>query len=133
VLGPLFLLSGLSSAAALLAVLEPSAQARHRLSSLDLCFIAAETAALVLMFIGLASGGAAQRAAAYLFFGGAYTALFWIGIVFTGLLLPAVIEYLHRTGQAQATVYPAVLVLLGGFALRVIILFAGQASRWEYL
>ena len=132
-LGPLFLLSGLSGAAALLALIEPTAEGRLRLGMLDVKLIGAEFATLVLILIGLASGGAAQRAAASLVTGGRFTALFWIVIVMVGLVLPAIIELLHRFRRAQATLYPQALVLLGGFALRMIILLAGQASHWGTL
>jgi formate-dependent nitrite reductase membrane component NrfD len=129
-LGPLFLLSGLSGGAALLVLLEPSSDAQLRLGMLDVKLIGAEFATLALILIGLSSGGATQRAAAQLVLGGPFTAPFWIAIVMMGLALPAIIDLLHRFRRAQASFYPAALVLLGGFALRMIILLAGQASRW---
>ncbi|HEV2495039.1 MAG TPA: NrfD/PsrC family molybdoenzyme membrane anchor subunit [Terriglobia bacterium] len=132
-LGPLFLLSGLSGGAALLILLEPSREAQLRLGMLDVKLIGAESATLALILIGLSSGGAAQRAAAQLVLGGSFTAVFWIAIVMMGLALPATIELFHRFKRAQASFYPAALVLLGGFALRMIILLAGQASRWGTL
>src|ERR1051326_2087062 len=132
-LGPLFLLSGLSGGVALLVLLEPSPEARLRLGMLDVKLIGAEFATLTLILIALASGGAAQREAAQLLMGGPFTAAFWIAIVMMGLALPAAIELLHRFRRAQASFYPPALVLLGGFALRMIILLAGQASRWGTL
>lgn len=132
-LGPLFLISGLSGGAAVLVLLETSEDARLSLGILDVKLIGAEIATLALVLIGLASGGAAQRAAAHLLLGGSFTALFWIAIVLIGLALPAAIELLHRFRRAQASLYPPALVLLGGLALRMIILLAGQASRWGTL
>jgi protein NrfD len=132
-LGPLFLVSGLSGAAALLVLLESSEDARGDLSMLDMKLIGVEFGTLVLLLIGQASGGAAQRAAAHLFLGGDFTALFWIVIVIVGLAVPVTIELLHRCGRAQASIYAPALVLLGGFALRFIFLLAGQASHWERL
>jgi formate-dependent nitrite reductase membrane component NrfD len=130
-LGPLFLISGLSTATALLALLEPTEQGKHWLGSLDLKLIGAEGAVLVLMMIGLFTGGAVQRSAAGLLFGGAYTAVFWALVVVIGLLVPVALEVAHRRGRAQATAYVPILVLVGGFALRAVILLAGQASGWE--
>ncbi|MCL5044573.1 MAG: polysulfide reductase NrfD [Deltaproteobacteria bacterium] len=129
-LGPLFLISGLSTGAAALALLESSEPDRERLSALDLKLIGAEAATLALLLVGLTTGGAAQRAASQLFLGGSFTALFWVAVVLAGLAMPALLELLHRLGRAQDTVYAQVLVLLGGFALRMVFLLAGQASRW---
>jgi formate-dependent nitrite reductase membrane component NrfD len=130
-LGPLFLLSGLSGAAALLALAVRSE--RHWLGSLDMKLIAAEAAVLVLLLIGLATGGAAQRDAARLLVGGEFTGAFWAAVVAAGLILPLLLELLHRAGKAQETVYTPLLVLCGGFALRAVILLAGQASNWGLL
>ncbi|MBI4877006.1 MAG: polysulfide reductase NrfD [Acidobacteria bacterium] len=130
-LGPLFLLSGLSSAVALLALLVPAE--REWLSALDLKLIAAEAGALVLLLIGMATGGEAQRGAARLLLGGDFTGAFWAAVAITGMVLPAGLELLHRRGRAQDTLVAPVLVLCGGFALRAVILLAGQASHWGIL
>ncbi len=130
-LGPLFLTSGLSGALALLMLIERDDGERERLGALDLKVIAVEAALLLLILIGLATGGAAQRDAAHLLLGGGFTALFWVLVVFIGLLLPATLELLHRRGLAQASSYASILVLAGGLALRAVFLSAGQASGWR--
>jgi formate-dependent nitrite reductase membrane component NrfD len=130
VLGPLFLVSGVSGAAALLYLLERDPGQRRRLASLDVKLMAGEAALLALLLLGLWTGGAAQRAAAALLFGGEFTAVFWVAVVLIGLALPAAIELLERAGRAQHTAYVPVLVLAGGLALRAVILLAGQASHW---
>ncbi len=131
VLGPLFLASGLSGAAALLMLLEPDAELKHGLSKLDGRLLGVEALVLGLYFLALATGGQAQREAAGLFFGGAYTAVFWIGVMFLGMVVPLLLEKWQQAGRAQVTVIPQVLVLLGGAALRAVLVLAGQASRWE--
>lgn len=131
VLGPLFLASGLSGAAALLMLLEPDAELRHELARLDARLLGAEGLVLTLYFVALATGGQAQREAAQLFFGGPFTAVFWIGVMFLGMVMPLLLERWQQAGRAQATVIPPVLVLLGGAALRAVVVLAGQASRWE--
>lgn len=132
-LGPLFLLSGLSAAAALLVLLETDTGWRRRLARLDAGFIAAEAVVLALFFLALLSGGHAQRAAAGLFFGGPFTAVFWIAVAFAGMALPVWLERLEGKGRvAHSAVAPA-LVLSGGMALRAVLVFAGQASQWEVL
>ncbi len=115
----------------MLVLLEPTEKGKHWLGSLDLKLIGAEGAVLALMMIGLFTGGAVQRSAAGLLFGGAYTAVFWSLVVIIGLLVPVALEVAHRHGRAQATAYVPILVLVGGFALRAVILLAGQASGWE--
>ncbi|HEU5163756.1 MAG TPA: NrfD/PsrC family molybdoenzyme membrane anchor subunit [Thermoanaerobaculia bacterium] len=126
-LGPLFLASGLSSAAALVMLLAHrdgalAAKARRW----DLAAIGAEAALLALFFVGLASGTAGGRAAFDAFFGGTYTAAF-VSLVFVpGIVLPAAMEGGHRGAHAGSRVAP-VLVLLGGLALRWIFVAAGQS------
>ncbi|MCS7041587.1 MAG: polysulfide reductase NrfD [Bryobacteraceae bacterium] len=132
-LGPLFLASGLSAAAALLVLLEKDGQWRDRLAALDLRFLAAEALLLALFFLALATGGHAQRAAAGLFFGGPYTAVFWVMVAFAGIALPAWLERLERRRRIAHSAVAPVLVLFGGLALRAVILLAGQASHWEVL
>ncbi|MBI5084535.1 MAG: polysulfide reductase NrfD [Acidobacteria bacterium] len=130
-LGPLFLASGLSGAAALLMLLEPDEGLRHGLAKLDARFLGAEALVLALLFAVLSTGGASQRSAALLFFGGQFTAVFWIGVMFLGMLMPWLLERWQRAGWAQNSVVPPVLVLFGGAALRAVIVLAGQASHWE--
>jgi formate-dependent nitrite reductase membrane component NrfD len=132
-LGPLFLASGISSALALLLLLEPDAGARHTLAAVEKKVIGAEAAFLALLLIALATGPAAHRAAAGLLLGGEFTGVFWAGVVFAGMLVPVALEALSRAARAQPSFWPSVLVLLGAFTLRAVILFAGQVSRWEVL
>lgn len=133
VLGPLFLASGLSSAAALLYVLERDNGARHRLAISDQWLLAVEAALLALFLLGLATGGEAQRTAFHLLSGGPFTAVFWVAVVIAGMAIPVMMERLERAGRLQPSIAGPVLVLIGGFSLRAILLWAGQASGWEVL
>lgn len=132
-LGPLFLLSGLSAAAALLLILEKDHAWRRTLARLDVRLIATEAAVLALFFLALSTGGYAQRAAAGLFFGGPYTAVFWLAVAFMGMGLPVWLERLEQRGRIPHSAVPAVFVLFGGLALRAVLVLAGQASSWEVL
>ncbi|UCD25471.1 MAG: polysulfide reductase NrfD [Gemmatimonadota bacterium] len=130
ILGPLFLVSGLSTGAAFLLLYRLADKERVALSKIDMGLIVVELLLITLWFIGLASGGAAARAAVWQFFGGPYTAAFWTLVIALGLVTPLVaeiIEHRHKVVPGRVT---AVLVLIGGFALRWIVVFAGQHSGW---
>lgn len=125
-LGPLFLASGFSSAAALL-MLTPVSHDEHRWAMRwDLVAIGVEAALLALFFAGLFAGGTASREAAALLFGGTYTAVFWSLAVIAGLVIPFAMETLEgRLRLAPAAAAP-LLVLAGGLSLRWILVAAGQ-------
>jgi len=130
ILGPLFLVSGLSTGVAFMLLYRVADHERVLLSKLDMGFITVELALIALWLVGLASGGAAARAAVAQFFGGPYTAAFWTLVIAVGLVAPLVgewIELRHKLVPGRAT---AILVLVGGFALRWIVVFAGQQSGW---
>jgi protein NrfD len=156
ILGPLFLFSGLSAGAALLhlaATFAPAAPAPaglvggafaslvQRLGPVapergtadavvraDLAFIAIEMALIVLLIVGLLSAGAAQIGAARMLVGGTYAWAFWGAIVGAGLLLPLLLQAMELRHLIPHTVVPALLVLAGGFALRWVMVVAGQHS-----
>ena len=130
ILGPLFLVSGLSTGAAFLLLYRLADQERITLSKIDMGLIAVELLLIALWLIGLASGGAEARAAVGQLFGGPYTAAFWTLVIALGLVTPLIaeiIEHRHKVVPGRVT---AVLVLIGGFALRWIVVFAGQYSGW---
>ncbi len=57
--------------------------------------------------------------------GAKFGLLFWIGIVGLGLVVPLIVET-KKTVSAHTSLVISVLVLLGGFFLRYVILYAGQ-------
>ncbi|MCC6156642.1 MAG: polysulfide reductase NrfD [Deltaproteobacteria bacterium] len=128
-LGPLFLVSGLSTGAALFMLFLVSADEHHRLRRWDLVAIGVEILLLAMFFLALAGGGGQTgRDAATLFFGGPFTAVFWSLVVAVGLIVPAVLELLEsRLGLRPARLAQA-LILIGGLSLRWILVLAGQAS-----
>ncbi len=128
-LAPLFLVSGLSTGAALFMLLPVSDDEHHRLRRWDLMAIGVEALLLAMFFVALAGGGGQTgRDAAALFFGGPFTAVFWALVVAVGLLVPALLEVLEsRLGLRPARLAP-VLILIGGLSLRWILVLAGQVS-----
>ena len=129
-LGPLFLVSGLSTGAAFMLLFGLTDRERVFLGRADMGLIAVELAILSLWIIGLATGGSPSQGALYMILGGPYTAAFWTLVVTLGLLAPLFGEWLELKHGAIPGKGTAILVLLGGFALRWILVFAGQATGW---
>lgn len=132
ILGPLFLASGLSAGAAATLLLSKNPSERRAFSKIDLMIIAAELFLIVHMFMGYLAGTQVQIEAAGLFLGGEYTMSFWIFVVFLGLLFPGILEIMELRRFHIPHIIPAVLVIFGSIALRFIIVYAGQVSRWLY-
>ncbi len=126
-LGPLFLVSGISSGAALAMLLRVSPEERSFLARADVHAMWLEIALVLFLLVGLSTGGAAARAGAELFLGGAWTAPFWSIVVIVGLVVPSALEVLEHRLRLRPTVVTPALVLVGGFALRWILVAAGQA------
>lgn len=125
-LGPLFLVSGISSGAALAMLLPVHPEERAFLGRADLHAMWLELALIAFFLVGLATGGEASRAAADLVLGGPYTGPFWALVVIAGLVVPSAMELLERRLHLAATAVAPALVLAGGFALRWILVAAGQ-------
>jgi protein NrfD len=128
VLGPLFLVSGLSSGAAFLLLLRLAAGERRTFVRADMALIFFEVVLLALWFLTLAAGGAGAQAAVRLLFGGDFTAAFWTLVVALGLVTPLVAEWIEARHGVLPGRAAAVLVLLGGLALRWIVVDAGQSA-----
>ena len=156
ILGPLFLFSGLSAAAALVHLVSglarspaPDTMLGGALSSIvqpltpqmpdharaealtraDIAFLAIELTLIALMLIGLSSSSESHVAAAKLLTGGPFTAVFWVGVVAIGIVIPMLLQALELSGRVRHTVIPALLVLGGGITLRWVMVGAGQFSH----
>lgn len=130
ILGPLFLVSGLSAGAAFAHMVSRDREESERLARADNAFLVAELAMIALFLIGLMSGGEAQVRAATLLLGGPFTAVFWAVVVVGGILVPLFIQSLAVTHRIAHTRVAPILVLLGGLALRFVFVYAGQFSHW---
>jgi len=156
ILGPLFLFSGLSAAAALVhlasglvrrpapptmlgGALSAMVQSltpgmpEHRnaaaLTRADVGFLAVELTLIALMFIGLTSSSASHIAAVQLLITGPFAAVFWVGVVAIGILIPMLLQLLELSQRVRHTVVPSLLVLVGGITLRWVMVGAGQYSH----
>jgi len=126
-LGPLFLVSGLSAGAAFMMLFGLDQDERHQLQRWDVVAIVTELVLLGLFLLSLAtSGGAAGSAAAGLFFGGTLTAPFWSLVIVAGLLAPLSMELVEKYRGLRPTLVAPALILFGGLSLRAILVVAGQ-------
>jgi protein NrfD len=131
ILGPLFLVSGLSTSAALVVLGTRAHTERALFTRIDLGLIAVELVIVALLIVNLSTGGAVQLSAARMVLGGEYTLAFWGLFVALGLLVPLMLELWElRGGQRALAVLGPVLVLVGGYILRHVIVGLGQASTW---
>lgn len=143
-LGPLFLFSGLSAAAAMvhlavklptpvwqpLGPRPPEGSTSASLVRADVAFLAVELALIALLLLGLATSTAAHAQAAALLFSWPYALPFWGVVIALGIVVPIALQALELSHRIPHTVLPALLVLVGGFALRWVLVNAGQASHF---
>lgn len=128
VLGPLFLASGISTGAAFMMLFKVGEEEQHNLLRWDMIAIVAELFFIALMLISFAGGNATAQIAGENLLGGKWTALFWSLVVIMGLVVPLVMDIFEmRRGLSLALVTP-VFILVGGLALRAILLYSGQES-----
>jgi formate-dependent nitrite reductase membrane component NrfD len=131
-LGPLFLVSGLSTGAAAIMWMAKTHKEKLAFSRIDLLLIGVELFFIVHMFMGFLASTAVQQEAAALFLGGSYTAIFWIGLVGLGLILPLILETMEVFGYKIPSSIPAFFILAGGLLFRFIMVDAGQVTRYLY-
>ncbi len=131
VLGPLFLVSGMSTAAALVALIAVHRSEKELFTRIDLVLIFVELTFVALFLINLATGTGQQIEALQIVTGGSYTFVFWVVFIGIGLLIPLLLEVLELKGIGKSIAMLApVLVLIGGYVLRQVVLDAGQESTW---
>jgi formate-dependent nitrite reductase membrane component NrfD len=132
ILGPLFLVSGLSTGTAVIMWITKSHYERKIMSRIDLVLIIVELFFITHMIMGMLAGSSVQIAAADLFLGGQFTVSFWVFVIILGLVFPAVLEILELAGYKIPVAVPALLVLFGGLVFRFIMVEAGQITRYLY-
>ncbi len=114
-------------------------RATYLLASSDSLLIGAEilTVFLFIMFAHLTIGNPAQ-AVSIILPGGELATLFWVGVVAVGLVIPVLIELryviptlLYRQPYAMprgVEMAVCVVILIGGFMLRYVVVVAGQLT-----
>lgn len=117
VLGPLFLVSGISTGAALMSLFPLGTKEKHLLHSWDQLAIITEIVLIILYVINLETP---------IFWGDPYTAMFWSLIVGLGLVVPLLMHFIGSLRHLPVSHFIPALVLLGGFMLRWVLVMAGQ-------
>lgn len=132
ILGPLFLVSGLSTGAAAIILLAKTAKERHLFSKVDLALIILELGLIIHMFMGMYAGSQVQLEAMQLLVGGEFTLMFFGFVVILGLIVPGILEALEIKGFKVPVAIPAILILIGGLIFRLVMVEAGQITRYLY-
>ncbi|MCF6170027.1 MAG: polysulfide reductase NrfD [Bacteroidales bacterium] len=132
ILGPLFLVSGLSTGLALTMWMSKSHSERKLLSKIDIVLIGVELFLIIHLLMGFLAAGMVQVEAAQLFLGGEFTVSFWVFVIIMGLAFPVTLEILELFGYKIPIWIPSLLILFGGLMFRMIMVEAGQITRFLY-
>jgi len=132
ILGPLFLVSGVSTGAATIILLSKTTVEKHMFGKIDLVLIIVELALIVHMLMGMYAGSQVQLEAMQLLVNGEFTLMFFGFVVILGLIIPAILELIELIGYKVPSMAPALLVLLGGLIFRFVMVEAGQLTRFLY-
>jgi formate-dependent nitrite reductase membrane component NrfD len=130
IIGPIFLVSGVSTAVALVVLFSKENEEIEFFTRIDIWLIAGEISLFILFIIGMLSSSEQHLKAIQLILGGEMTTYFWVFFFGIGLLLPAFLEFMELKGRKIPGIIAASLVLFGGILLRFIIVEAGQISTW---
>lgn len=130
VLAILFLVSGLSTAAAFVHMIAKDKKEKVELAKADNMFIGIELVVIGLFIIGLLSSSQAGIDGVMLIINGKFAASFWVLVIGLGLLIPLIIQILAVSRRIKHVALAPILVLFGGLMLRFVIVNAGQFSHW---
>jgi formate-dependent nitrite reductase membrane component NrfD len=130
ILGPIFLVSGVSAAAGAIQLASRSHGERLAFERLDVGLILVELFLVGLMIVTMLSGPLQAREAAALVLGGPLTVMFWVLVLAIGLLLPLALESFQLRGYRLPAFLAPALVIAGSLIFRFFIVEAGQATTW---
>ncbi|MCB0749283.1 MAG: polysulfide reductase NrfD [Ignavibacteriae bacterium] len=126
----LFLVSGLSGAAAFVHVIAKNVYERELLAKADNAFLIIELFVIALFIIGLKTATQVQSNAADMLLTGEFASSFWVFVIGIGIVIPLIIQLLAVNHKIHHTPIAPLMVILGGLILRFIIVAAGQYSHW---
>ena len=106
----------------------PPKATAHSLVRYDQLFLVAELIFIGLLVANLLTSSASHAAAAELIMSGPYALPFWGVVVGLGVVVPLLWQGAELAHKVPHTVLPAILVLVGGYTLRWVMVNAGQMS-----
>ena len=130
ILALLFLVSGLSTAAAFVHLIARDRHESEMLAKADNAFLSAEIFTIALLIIGLVSSTRVHIEAAELLLTGAFAPAFWVFVVGMGIVIPLIFQSLAVRHRITHTPAAPIMVIIGGLILRFVIVEAGQVSHW---
>ncbi len=107
----------------------PARRTVDELIRADIAFLVVELLLLGLLIVNLQTSSLSHATAATLIVSGPYAWAFWGVVVALGIFVPLALQGLELGHRIPHTVLPALLVLVGGFALRWVMVNAGQLSH----
>lgn len=126
----LFLVSGLSSAAAFVHLITNDLFERELLAKADNAFLTLELFVFGGFISGLLTSTRAHIEAVRLILDGPFAAYFWVFVIGLGVVVPLSMQLLAVNHKVKHSPVAPVLVIAGGVILRFVIVFAGQYSHW---
>ncbi|MBM3907743.1 MAG: polysulfide reductase NrfD [Gemmatimonadetes bacterium] len=126
----LFLVSGLSAAAAFVHLITTDVYEREMLAKADNAFLTLELFVFGGFITGLLTSTKVHIDAVRLLLDGPYAPVFWVFVIGLGILVPLAIQLFAVNHKIRHTAIAPILVLLGGLTLRFVIVYAGQYSTW---
>ena len=126
----LFLVSGLSAAAAFVHLVTDDVYERELLAKADNAFLTLELFVFGGFITGLLTSSRAHIQAVRLILDGPFAPVFWVFVIGLGILLPLTIQLLAVNHKVKHSPAAPILVIAGGLILRFVIVYAGQFSGW---
>ncbi len=126
----LFLVSGLSAAAALVHLITSDKVERELLAKADNGFLVFELLVFALFFLGMISSTRVHQEAAAMLLNGSLAPVFWVFVIGLGILVPLFIQLLAVNHKIRHTAAAPIMVIVGGLILRFVIVYGGQVSHW---
>jgi formate-dependent nitrite reductase membrane component NrfD len=113
---------------------------KFMIHSIDFTLMIFSIISIFLFILGLYVSPGSSAEAVYLIMGGEFTLLFWILVVGVGILLPLSLEvyeliphYIEQVELREHNPWISGIittsVLIGGFAMRYVVIYAGQMSQ----
>lgn len=130
VLWLLFLISGLSTAAAFAHLVAKNVYERELMAKTDNYFLIVEIMVVATFIFGALSSTQVHINAIQIILTGPYAAAFWVFVVALGMLVPLIIQLNAVNHRVQHTALAPIMVITGGLILRFVIVYAGQLSHW---